>query len=60
MFIICWVTQSRRSYWAAFDDRADALKEYERLRAHPKIYTASMAGVIESTDYAPAHEMETV
>jgi hypothetical protein len=54
MFIICWVTQSRRSYWAAFDDRGDALKEYERLRAHPKIYTASMAGVIESTDYAPA------
>lgn len=54
MFIVCWVTHAGRSYWAAFEDRADAQKEYERLSAHPKTYTASLAGVIHSTDYEPA------
>jgi len=59
MYIVCWMTESKRSYWAAFEDHDDALKEYERLRAHPKTYTASMAGVMESTDYAPARELLT-
>ena len=59
MYIVCWMTKAGRSYWSAIEDKADAQREYERLRDHPKTYTASIAGVIQSTDYGPAAEMKT-
>jgi hypothetical protein len=58
MYIVCWVTHARRSYWAAFEDKADAQREYDRLSAHPKTYTVTIAGVMQSTDYGPAPEMQ--
>lgn len=58
MYIVCWMTQAQRSYWAAFEDKADAVREYERLRGHPKTYTVTMSGVMHSTDYGPAPELK--
>jgi len=42
------------SNWSTFETLEDAQKEYEALLDLDEIYTASICGVIKSTDYSPA------
>lgn len=42
------------SNWSTFETLEEAQKEYEALLDLDEIYTASICGVIKSTDYSPA------
>lgn len=42
------------SDWSTFEKLEEAQKEYEALLDLDEIYTASICGVIKSTDYSPA------
>lgn len=42
------------SDWSTFETLEEAQKEYEALLDLDEIYTASICGVIKSTDYSPA------
>lgn len=62
MYIVVYVTREvkpdgglfEHSDWSTHETFEDALKEYENLLDCPSIYTASICGVIKSTDYSPA------
>jgi len=41
------------SNWSTFETFEEAQKEYEALLDLDEIYTASICGVIKSTDYSP-------
>ncbi len=53
MYIVCWMNKSGRSYWSAFDDHELANAEFNRVSGLHSTYTATMSGVIKSTDYYP-------
>ena len=46
------------SDWSTHETLEDAQKEYENLLDCPQIYTASICGVIESTDYSPIQNLK--
>ena len=46
------------SDWSTHETLEDAQKEYQNLLDCPSIYTASICGVIESTDYSPIQNLK--
>ena len=46
------------SDWSTHETLEEAQKEYQFLLDCPQIYTASICGVIESTDYSPIQNLK--
>jgi hypothetical protein len=40
-------------YWSAVDTLEDARELYEKLLRDPRVWTATVAHVVASTDYSP-------
>ena len=59
MFIVIYTKDQDRSDsesdWHSFETFEEAQEEYKSLIDDPRTYTASICGVIESTDYTPTH-----
>lgn len=59
MYLVVWTTRQRRDFaptidtdhWEACETLAQARVRYAQVLALPDLYTASIAGVVESTDY---------
>lgn len=62
MYLVVWTTRERRDFaptidtdhWEACETLAEARARYAELIEQADTYTASIAGVIDSTDYTPA------
>jgi len=62
MYIVTYTMREERpdrtffqhSDWSVHEALEDAEEEYQNLLEHPSTYTASICGVIKSTDYSPA------
>lgn len=61
MILVAWSdSKGRGAYlsvvdsWRAFDCVDDAVRFYDRIKRNPRTYTASICGVIDSTDYQPS------
>ena len=50
MYIICWVTEDT-DHWVTTQDRAEAIRRYEKLKEMDDVYTVSICVPIVSTDY---------
>lgn len=60
MYIVCWMTHDHKSDWMASDSLEVAQAIYNKLIELDSTYSATIAGVIESTDYDSINSQEQV
>lgn len=52
-WIVCWLHESRERDYVVFGSAEEARKVYQELLDRADVHSASICGVIESTDYGP-------
>ena len=61
MFIVAYTTKegdTHNDFYSVHETLEEAKLEYEPLLEDTSVYTASICGVIESTDYSPSENLK--